>query len=115
VTGRIGEDDLAVFLAGGVEPAEQRHDREGDADGDDPAAEDEPGEQDRDAESREEWEEAIDAVDVRFSELFSPGKETLVIYSFMFPRSSGDTRPGPSGGETGRLPLAETSPACSSE
>jgi predicted dithiol-disulfide oxidoreductase (DUF899 family) len=61
------------------------------------------------------FEEAIDAVDVRFSELFSPGKETLVIYSFMFPRSSGDTRPGPSGGETGRLPLAETPcPSCTS-
>jgi predicted dithiol-disulfide oxidoreductase (DUF899 family) len=45
--------------------------------------------------------------EVRFSELFEPGKETLVIYSFMFPRYSGDTRPGP-GGETGELPLAET-------
>jgi predicted dithiol-disulfide oxidoreductase (DUF899 family) len=45
--------------------------------------------------------------EVRFSELFEPGKETLVIYSFMFPRYSGDTRPAP-GGETGRLPLAET-------
>ena len=45
--------------------------------------------------------------EVRFSELFEPGKETLVIYSFMFPRYSGDTRPGP-GGETGKLPLAET-------
>jgi len=44
---------------------------------------------------------------VSFSELFEPGKETLVIYSFMFPRYSGDTRPGP-GGETGKLPLAET-------
>jgi predicted dithiol-disulfide oxidoreductase (DUF899 family) len=45
--------------------------------------------------------------EVRFSELFEPGKETLVIYSFMFPRYSGDKRPGP-GGETGKLPLAET-------
>jgi predicted dithiol-disulfide oxidoreductase (DUF899 family) len=45
--------------------------------------------------------------EVRFSELFEPGKETLVIYSFMFPRYSGDTRPAP-GGETGKLPLAET-------
>ena len=32
---------------------------------------------------------------VRFSELFAPGKDTQVIYSFMFPRWSGDTRPGP--------------------
>jgi predicted dithiol-disulfide oxidoreductase (DUF899 family) len=45
---------------------------------------------------------------VRFSELFAPGMDTLVIYSFMFPRYSGDTRPGPSQGETARLPLAET-------
>ena len=42
------------------------------------------------------------------SELFEAGKDTLVIYSFMFPRSSGDTRPGPATGETARLPLAET-------
>ncbi len=48
------------------------------------------------------------------SELFAPGKDTLVIYSFMFPRYSGDTRPGPSG-ETGRLPLQETPcPSCTS-
>jgi len=45
--------------------------------------------------------------EVRFSELFGEGKETLVIYSFMFPRWSGDTRPGPADGETARLPLAE--------
>jgi predicted dithiol-disulfide oxidoreductase (DUF899 family) len=53
--------------------------------------------------------------EVRFSELFAPGKDTLVIYSFMFPRWSGDTRPGPAGGETARLPLAETPcPSCTS-
>ena len=46
--------------------------------------------------------------DVRFSELFEPGKDTLVIYSFMFPRYSGDDRPGPEGGETAKLPLQET-------
>jgi predicted dithiol-disulfide oxidoreductase (DUF899 family) len=46
--------------------------------------------------------------EVRFSELFEPGKDTLVVYSFMFPRWSGDTRPGPDGGETARLPLPET-------
>ncbi len=52
---------------------------------------------------------------VRFSELFAPGKDTLVLYSFMFPRWSGDTRPGPAGGETARLPLAETPcPSCTS-
>ena len=46
--------------------------------------------------------------EVRFSELFEPDKDTLVIYSFMFPRYSGDTRPGPADGQTARLPLAET-------
>jgi predicted dithiol-disulfide oxidoreductase (DUF899 family) len=46
--------------------------------------------------------------EVRFSELFEPGKDTLVIYSFMFPRYSGDDRPGPEGGETAKLPLQET-------
>jgi predicted dithiol-disulfide oxidoreductase (DUF899 family) len=52
--------------------------------------------------------------EVRLSELFAPGRDTLVIYSFMFPRYSGDTRPGPSG-ETGRLPLQETPcPSCTS-
>jgi predicted dithiol-disulfide oxidoreductase (DUF899 family) len=52
---------------------------------------------------------------VKFSELFAPGKDTLVIYSFMFPRWSGDTRPGPAAGETARLPLAETPcPSCTS-
>jgi predicted dithiol-disulfide oxidoreductase (DUF899 family) len=62
-----------------------------------------------------EFEEASDAAEVRFSELFAPGKDTLVIYSFMFPRYSGDTRPGPAEGETARLPLAETPcPSCTS-
>src|SRR5215475_8057548 len=52
---------------------------------------------------------------VRFSELFAPGKDTLVVYSFMFPRYSGDPRPGPSVGETARLPLSETPcPSCTS-
>jgi predicted dithiol-disulfide oxidoreductase (DUF899 family) len=45
--------------------------------------------------------------EVRFSELFEAGKDTLVVYSFMFPRWPGDTRPEPAG-ETGKLPLAET-------
>ena len=38
---------------------------------------------------------------VRFSELFAPGKDTLVIYSFMFPRWSGDTETGSRGGRDG--------------
>jgi predicted dithiol-disulfide oxidoreductase (DUF899 family) len=61
------------------------------------------------------FEEAADTGgEVRFSELFDAGKDSLVVYSFMFPRSSGDTRPGPAG-ETGKLPLAETPcPSCTS-
>ena len=61
------------------------------------------------------FEEADGGAEVRLSELFAPGKDTLVVYSFMFPRWSGDTRPGPSRGETARLPLAETPcPSCTS-
>jgi predicted dithiol-disulfide oxidoreductase (DUF899 family) len=61
------------------------------------------------------FEEAADGGEVRFSDLFAPGRDTLVIYSFMFPRWSGDTRPGPAEGETARLPLAETPcPSCTS-
>ncbi|HEX9053615.1 MAG TPA: DUF899 family protein [Gemmatimonadales bacterium] len=53
--------------------------------------------------------------EVRFSELFAAGKDTLVIYSFMFPRWSGDTRPGPAEGETAKLALRETPcPSCTS-
>jgi predicted dithiol-disulfide oxidoreductase (DUF899 family) len=51
--------------------------------------------------------------DVRLSELFAPGKDSLVIYSFMFPRDPGDERPGPAGGKTALLPLAEgPCPSC---
>jgi predicted dithiol-disulfide oxidoreductase (DUF899 family) len=54
------------------------------------------------------FEEVADSGgEVRFSELFAAGKDTLVIYSFMFPRSPADTRSGPAG-ETGKLPLAAT-------
>jgi predicted dithiol-disulfide oxidoreductase (DUF899 family) len=62
------------------------------------------------------FEEATsDGGSVRFSELFAPGKDTLVVYSFMFPRYEGDTRPGPAEGETAHLPLAETPcPSCTS-
>ena len=50
---------------------------------------------------------------VRLSELFAPGKDTLVIYSFMFPRDAGDFRPGPATGETARLKLEEgPCPSC---
>jgi predicted dithiol-disulfide oxidoreductase (DUF899 family) len=51
--------------------------------------------------------------EVRLSELFAPGKDSLVIYSFMFPRDPGDTRPGPQAGQTALLPLAEgPCPSC---
>jgi predicted dithiol-disulfide oxidoreductase (DUF899 family) len=50
---------------------------------------------------------------VRLSELFAPGKDSLVIYSFMFPRDPGDERPGPVTGQTARLNLAEgPCPSC---
>lgn len=53
--------------------------------------------------------------EVTFSELFERGRDTLVVYSFMFPRWSGDTRPGPTSGDTARLLLEETPcPSCTS-
>ncbi|HKN95381.1 MAG TPA: DUF899 family protein [Thermoleophilaceae bacterium] len=52
-------------------------------------------------------------IDVRLSELFGPGKDSLVIYNFMFPRDPGDDSPGPDSGETALLPLAEgPCPSC---
>ena len=51
--------------------------------------------------------------DVKMSGLFAPGKDSLVIYSFMFPRDPGDERPGPKTGETALLPLEEgPCPSC---
>ncbi len=53
--------------------------------------------------------------EVTLSELFEPGKNALVIYSFMFPRYSSDTRPGPVSGQTSQLPLPQTPcPSCTS-
>jgi predicted dithiol-disulfide oxidoreductase (DUF899 family) len=50
---------------------------------------------------------------VRLSELFAPGKDSLVIYSMMFPRAADDDRPGPAAGQTALLPLAESPcPSC---
>jgi predicted dithiol-disulfide oxidoreductase (DUF899 family) len=52
-------------------------------------------------------------IDVRLSELFAPGKDSLVIYSFMFPRDPGDDRPGPANGQTALLPRADgPCPSC---
>jgi predicted dithiol-disulfide oxidoreductase (DUF899 family) len=39
-----------------------------------------------------------EATPVRLSELFAPGHDSLIVYSFMFPRSPGDDRPGPADG-----------------
>ena len=51
--------------------------------------------------------------DVRLSELFAPGKDSLVIYSFMFPRDPGDKRPGPASGRTALLRLDQgPCPSC---
>ena len=51
--------------------------------------------------------------EVRLSELFAPGKKSLVIYSFMFPRDPDDERPGPAAGRTGLLKLQEgPCPSC---
>jgi predicted dithiol-disulfide oxidoreductase (DUF899 family) len=53
------------------------------------------------------------STDVRLSELFAPGRDSLVIYNFMFPRHERDERPGPTEGQTARLPLAEgPCPSC---
>ena len=53
------------------------------------------------------------SLDVRLSELFAPGKDSLVIYNFMFPRDPDDDSPGPDSGETARLPLADgPCPSC---
>jgi predicted dithiol-disulfide oxidoreductase (DUF899 family) len=54
-----------------------------------------------------------DPTEVRLSALFAPGKDSLVIYSMMFPRDPGDERPGPQGGQTALLPLVEgPCPSC---
>src|SRR5215469_15043692 len=45
--------------------------------------------------------------EVRLSELFAPGKDSLVIYSMMFPRAPGDDRPGPARQPRGRRESAD--------
>jgi len=50
---------------------------------------------------------------IRLSELFAPGRDSLIIYSFMFPRDPGDDRPAPTEGRVARLPILETPcPSC---
>ena len=51
--------------------------------------------------------------EVRLSELFEPGRDSLAIYSFMFPRDPGDDRPGPRSGRSASLRLHEgPCPSC---
>jgi predicted dithiol-disulfide oxidoreductase (DUF899 family) len=51
--------------------------------------------------------------DVRLSELFLAGKDSLIVYSMMFPRDPEDDRPGPAGGRTALLPLLQgPCPSC---
>jgi predicted dithiol-disulfide oxidoreductase (DUF899 family) len=51
--------------------------------------------------------------EIRLSELFAPGRDSLAVYSFMFPRDPGDDRPGPATGATARLQLEEgPCPSC---
>jgi predicted dithiol-disulfide oxidoreductase (DUF899 family) len=61
-----------------------------------------------------QWEGADGTpTDVQLSDLFGPGQDSLVIYSFMFPRDPGDERPGPRSGQTAQLPLQEgPCPSC---
>jgi predicted dithiol-disulfide oxidoreductase (DUF899 family) len=55
-----------------------------------------------------------ETMDLRLSELFAPGKDSLAIYSFMFPRDPVDETPGPvREKETAKLPLHEAPcPSC---
>ena len=50
---------------------------------------------------------------VKLSELFTPAQNTLVIYNFMFPRWSKDSRPGAAKGATAGLKLEDSPcPSC---
>lgn len=51
--------------------------------------------------------------EVKLSELFARGKDTLIVYNFMFPRDAGDERPGPVEGETAKLKREDSPcPSC---
>ena len=50
---------------------------------------------------------------VKFSELFLPGRDTLIVYNMMFPRHKGDIRAQPSTGLFAEMPREETPcPSC---
>jgi predicted dithiol-disulfide oxidoreductase (DUF899 family) len=46
-----------------------------------------------------------EATDVRLSDLFGPGIDSVAIYNYMFPRYKGDARPGPTSGPLAKVPL----------
>ena len=51
----------------------------------------------------------------RFSELFLPGRDTLIVYNMMFPRYPTDPRPKPDSGFLARLPREDSPcPSCTS-
>jgi predicted dithiol-disulfide oxidoreductase (DUF899 family) len=51
--------------------------------------------------------------EIRLSELFAPGRDTLITYNYMFPRAAQDPRPLPTGGEIAKMPKAESPcPSC---
>jgi predicted dithiol-disulfide oxidoreductase (DUF899 family) len=53
------------------------------------------------------------AAKIKLSELFAAGKDTLIVYSFMFPRYPSDHRPKPAHGVTARLKREEgPCPSC---
>jgi predicted dithiol-disulfide oxidoreductase (DUF899 family) len=53
------------------------------------------------------------AAKVKLSDLFAPGKDSLITYSFMFPRYPKDERPGPVEGTTSRLKREDSPcPSC---
>jgi len=61
------------------------------------------------------FETATDGREVRLSELFTPGRKSLVIYNMMFPRWSEDPRAAVPDGKTAQLPLVEQPcPSCTS-
>ncbi|WP_426425903.1 DUF899 family protein [Bradyrhizobium genosp. A] len=61
------------------------------------------------------FESAAYGSKVKFSELFAPGKNSLVIYNMMFPRWPKDQRAGAAEGKTAELPLVEQPcPSCTS-
>ena len=50
---------------------------------------------------------------IRFSELFSPGRDTLILYNMMFPRYPTDPRPKPAEGAFASLPHEDSPcPSC---